>query len=173
MDARVPLDPMPEYLSYTTEILKRDMEVIGPIALYLYAAINSEDADFIVKLKDVSPDGSEFVLTRGWLKASHREVDKKKSKPWHPYHPHINAVPVKPGEINEYAIEIRPISNLFRKGHRIKLEIWSCDYPSDPVDRTLDWPGWSHLSYDKETSYKVYHNQKYPSHLVLPIISEE
>ncbi|MFH1487950.1 MAG: CocE/NonD family hydrolase [Pseudomonadota bacterium] len=171
MDARVPLDPMPKYLSYATEPLDRDMEVVGPIALYLYAAIDSEDADFIVKLKDVSPDGSEFVLTRGWLKASHRELDKEKSTPWQPYHPHTRAIPVIPGDINEYAIEVRPISNLFRKGHRIKLEIWSCDYPSDPVDRTLDWPGWSHLSYNKKTSYKIYHDRQYPSHFILPMIS--
>jgi len=165
-----PLDPMPEYLSYSTEPLNQDTEVIGHIALYLYASIATDDADFIVKVKDVSPDGTEFVLSRGWLKASHREVDKKKSKPWQPYHPHLRAIPVVPDEINEYAIEIRPIANLFRKGHKIKLEIWSCDYPSDPMDVTLSWPTWSHLSYDKETSYKIYHSLRYPSRLLLPRI---
>ncbi len=170
MGSRQPLDPMPQYLSYTTEALNQDTEVIGPVALFLYAAISSDDADFIVKLKDVSPDGTEFVLSRGWLKASHREVDKEKSRPWQPYHPHTRAVPIVPGEINEYAIEIRPISNLFRKGHKIKLEIWSCDFPSDPTDLTLQWPLWSHLSYDKETSYKIYHTEQYPSHLLLPIM---
>lgn len=75
-----PLDPMPEYLSYATEPLNQDTEVIGHMALYLYASIATADADFIVKVKDVSPDGTEFVLSRGWLKASHREVDKEKSK---------------------------------------------------------------------------------------------
>jgi len=166
-----PLDPMPEYLLYTTEALNQDTEVIGPIALYLYASISSDDADFIVKLKDVSPDGTEFVLSRGWLKASHREIDPERSKPWQPFHPHTSATPVIPGDINEYAIEIRPIANLFRKGHKIKLEIWSCDYPSDKFDATLSWPMWSHLSYEKETSYKIYHSQQYPSRLVLPLIA--
>lgn len=123
----------------------------------------------IVKVKDVSPDGSEFVLSRGWLKASHRELDEEKSQLWQPYHPHTSAVPVIPGEINQYAIEIRPIANLFRKGHKIKLEIWGCDYPSDPVDLTLSWPLWSHLSYDKEVAYKIYHGTKHPSRLILPI----
>lgn len=164
---------MPEYLSYTTEPLDQDAEIAGPVALYLYASITSDDADFIVKLKDVSPDGSEFVLSRGWLKASHREVDKEKSKPWQPYHPHTSATPVVPGEINEYTIEIRPISNLFKKGHKIKLEIWGCDFPSDPVDFTLLWPLWSHLSYDQETSYKIYHTPQYRSYLLLPIIPGE
>ncbi len=172
MAARFPLDPMPEFLTYTTEPMKEDTEIVGPVALYLYASISGEDADFIVKLKDVSPDGNEFVLTRGWLKASHRELDKKKSRFWQPYHPHTRAVPVTPGEVNEYAIEVRPIANLFKKGHRIKLEIWGCDYPSDPVDRTLDWPGWSHLSYNKEVVYKIHHDGRYPSYLILPVIEK-
>jgi putative CocE/NonD family hydrolase len=167
-----PLDPLPSYLSYTTDALREDLEIIGPIALYLHASVSGDDADFIVKLKDVSPDGSEFVLTRGWLKASHRELDKEKSKPWQPFHPHTGAKPVIPGEINEYAIEIRPISNLFRKGHKIKLEIWGCDYPADPVDMTLSWPHFSHISLDKEVSYKIYHGPQFQSRLVLPIIAE-
>ncbi len=161
---------MPEYLIYTSEPLKQDTEIIGPIALYLYAAISSDDADFIVKLKDVSPDGSEFVLTRGLLRASHRALDEKKSKPWQPYHLHTSATSIVPGEINEYAIEIRPIANLFKKGHQIKLEIWGCDYPADRLDISLSWPIFSHVSYDKPTSYKIYHTPEYPSHLVLPII---
>ena len=164
------MDPIPEYLSYTTETFKEDTEVVGPIALYLYAAIATDDADFIVKVKDVSPDGNEFVLSRGWLKASHRELDMEKSKPWQPYHPHRKAIPVVPGEINEYAIDIRPIANLFKKGHKLKIEIWSCDYPMEPLDFTLLYPMWSHLSYDKETSYKIYHSAQYPSRLVLPMI---
>jgi len=110
------------------------------------------------------------VLSRGWLKASHRELDSEKSKPWQPYHPHRKATPVVPGEINEYAIEIRPIANLFKKGHRIKIEIWSCDYPLEHFDLTLLWPNWSHLSYEKETSYKIYHSANYPSRITVPII---
>lgn len=168
-----PMDPVPEYLSYTTEAFNEDTQIIGPMALYLYASITSDDADFIVKVKDTSPDGTESVLSRGWLKASHREVDKARSKPWEPYHPHTRAIPVIPGEVNEYAIDIRAIANLFRKGHRIKIEIWSCDFPIDPVDLTLSWPLWSHLSYDKEVSYKIYHGQKYPSRLLLPVIPRE
>ena len=166
-----PLYPMPQYLSYTTEALTEDTEVIGQVALYLFASISSDDADFIVKLKDVSPDGSEFVLTRGWLKASHKEVDKERSKPWQPWHPHTRAIPVIPGKVNEYAIEIRPIANLFRKGHRIKLEIWGCDYPLDPEDLTwLGFPSSSHLPHDKEVSYRIYHSPECPSRLVLPVI---
>jgi len=170
--AKAPIDPVPDYLSYTTEPFNQDVTIIGPIALNLYASLTGEDGDFIVKLKDVSPDGSEFVLTRGWLKASHREVDKKQSKPWQPWHPHTRAVPVVPGEVTEYAIEIMPIANLFKKGHKLKLEIWGCDYPLDAVDPILQWPWRSHLSYDKEVSYQIYHSPKYPSRLLIPIIQK-
>ena len=167
-----PMDPMPGYVEYTTETFTEDIEIIGHIALYLHASISSDDAHWIVKLKDISPDGTEFVLTRGWLKASHRELDKDKSKPWQPYHPHTSSTPIVPGEINEYAIEIRPIANLFKKGHKIKLEIWGCDYPlpKDGFDATLVWPVWSHLPFEKEVSYKIYHSKQYPSHLLLPVI---
>lgn len=170
LETPYPLDRMPEYLSYTTDPVKQDTEILGPIALDLYASISSEDADFITKVKDIGPDGSESVLSRGWLKASHREIDEKKSRPWQPYHPHTKSTPVVPGEINEYSIEIRPIANLFKKGHKIQLEIWPCDFPKEPMDLTLSWPTWNHLPCDKETSYRIYHTKTYPSHLLLPMI---
>jgi len=165
-----PLDPMPEHLMYSTEPLGQDVYVIGPIALYLHASMATDDGDFIVVIKDAGPDGSTSVLSRGWLKASHRELDEGQSRPWQPYHPHLRAIPVVPGQINEYAIEVRPIANVFERGHRIRLEIWSCDYPVELDDLTLGWPTWSHLSYDKETSYRIYHSGRYPSRLVLPIV---
>lgn len=167
-----PLDPRPGYLSYSTEALTEDLEVTGPIALYLYASISSDDADWIVKVTDVGPDGSQCVLSRGWLKASHKELDFAKSKTWKPYHPHTGSVPIVPGEINEYAIEIKPIANLFKRGHRIKLEIWGCDYPlaEDGPDPMLSYPAFAHLPNPKETLHSVYHTPQYASHLLVPVI---
>ncbi len=170
-----PMDPLPEHVEYTTEPLDKDLKIVGPIALYLHASLSGDDAHFIAKVKDVPPEGTETVLSRGWLKASHRAIDNKKSKPWQPYHPHTkeSVKPVNPEEINEYAIEIRPIANLFKKGHRIKIEIWGCDYPlmqKDGIDFTLAWPGWAHLPFEYQVSYKIYHSHKYPSRLVLPVI---
>jgi putative CocE/NonD family hydrolase len=170
-----PMNPPPKYLDYATDALMKDTEIIGPVALYFYASISSDDANWIVKLKDVRPDGSEFVLSRGWLKASHRELDKGKSKPWQPYHPHRRSVPVIPGEINEYAIDIRPVAYRFKAGHKIKLEVWGCDYPmqKDGLDMTLAWPVWSHLPNPKETLHTVFHTAKYPSYILLPFGSRE
>jgi predicted acyl esterase len=168
-----PLDPPPEFLSYSTGPLEKDVEVVGPVVLYLYAALSGEDADFIVKLKDVGPEGTQTVLSRGWLKASHRTIDQERSRPWQPFHPHTEAVPVIPGEVNEYVIEVRPIANLFKKGHEIVLEVRSCDYPMEPLDLTLLWPLWSHLSYSKEVDYEIHHSPEYPSRLVLPVMPKD
>ena len=123
-----PLSPKPDILSYETQPFQEDFQVIGPIALYLNASLTSGDGDFLVNIQDVEPDGTGTVLTRGWLKASHREVDESKSHPWRPYHPHVNPQPVPEGEVLEYAIEIQPIANVFKAGHRLRLEIWPCDW---------------------------------------------
>ena len=74
----------------------------------------------------------ERELTRGWLKASHRAIDPTRSKPWRPWHPLTRQAQKKviPGEITEYAIEILATANLFRRGHRICIEIASADMPT-------------------------------------------
>ncbi|MGE0036081.1 MAG: CocE/NonD family hydrolase C-terminal non-catalytic domain-containing protein [Xanthobacteraceae bacterium] len=113
----------------------------------MYAEIDHDDTNWIVVLKDVGPDVSvmsvregerelpknfpEREVTRGWLKASHRALDSERSRPRKPWHPLTRAArePVVPGEINEYAVEIMATANLFRKGHRICLEITSLDLP--------------------------------------------
>lgn len=153
-------------LKYLTSPMSEDMEVTGPIALYLYASIDTDDTNWIVTLTDVDEHGAETELTRGWLKASHRAVDKGKSKPWQPYHPHTKPEAVIPGEIYEYAIEVRPTSNVFRAGHCVKLEIASMDLPMPPKRG----PKPHHLASSRTTLHKIYRNEKWPSHLLLPII---
>jgi predicted acyl esterase len=130
-----------ERLRYMTDPLPEDTLIIGPISLTLYASIDQEDTNWIVILKDIGPDVSvrtarqgersvpdnlpERELTRGWLKASHKALDPKRSKPWAPWHPLTMETqkPVVPGEVNEYQIEILSTANLFEKGHRICLDI--------------------------------------------------
>jgi putative CocE/NonD family hydrolase len=159
-------------VKYLTPPLTEDVEVTGPIALYLYAAIDQEDTNWIVALRDVAPDGREIELTRGWLKASHRAVDETKSEPWRPWHPHLNPGPVVPGGIYEYPIEIISTSNVFKAGHRIKLEIMSLDYPgSTPLHPGL-YPRLfpNHMCSSKTTLHKIYRDKEHQSYLLLPII---
>lgn len=177
-------------LRYMTDPLPEDTLVIGPSALYLYASLDQEDTNWIVILKDVGPDVSvrtareaetqvptnlpERELTRGWLKASHRALDPKRSKPWKPWHPLTKEAwkPVKPGEVELYAIEILPTANLFKRGHRICLEITSLDLPTGVAGATnVEYIPY-HICSSKTTLHKIYRNEKYPSHLLLPIISK-
>jgi hypothetical protein len=173
---------------YLTDPLPYDVEITGPSALYLYASIDQEDTNWIVILKDVGPDVSvrtaregeteipgdlkERELVRGWLKASHRALDEKRSKPWKPWHPITREAqkPVVPGEITEYAIEILATSNLFKAGHRICVEITSMDMPTGTAGFTnVEYVPY-HIGSSKTTVHKIYHSQEYPSHLLLPVV---
>ncbi|MCS7143298.1 MAG: CocE/NonD family hydrolase [Aigarchaeota archaeon] len=160
-----------ESISYATRPLDSDTEVTGPIALYLFASIDKTDTNWIVSLRDVAPDGTEVELTKGFLKASHREVDEARSRPWAPYHPHTKAVPVEPMRVYEYAISLAPTSNVFKKGHRIKLEITSADYPgfAVPAHGRMHHP-W-HVCSNMTVVHRIYRDPGNQSHLLLPIIS--
>jgi putative CocE/NonD family hydrolase len=150
-------------VKYTTEPFPRDVEMTGPIALYLSASLSTQDANWMVDIKDIDADGSERLVTKGWLKASHRTVDPVRSKPYQPFHPHTESVPITPGDICEYAIEIRETSNIFNAGHSLQLAIKGEDSPYD--DRI-----WYHLPNMRETKHTIYHNKNYLSYLLLPII---
>jgi predicted acyl esterase len=157
-------------LKYLTPPLSQDLTVIGPGALYLYAAIDQDDTNWIVKLFDVDEKGDE-VLNMGtvYLKASHRAVDESKSKPYAPWHPHTeeSIEVIKPGEVYEYAIELLPLGNVFKAGHRIKLEIYSMEHGKDP-DMLLHYH--PHVCSSRTTMHKIYRDMKYQSHLLLPVI---
>jgi len=163
----------PDHVSFTTDPFESDTEVVGPMALYLHASIDTTDAHFIAVVKDVEPDGTNRILTRGWLKASHRELDAEQSERWRPYHPHTDPQPVEPGAIERYAIEIQPIANRFEAGHRLQLEIWPMDYPAeDYYDQTLLWGRVHHIPHGEDVTYDLYHDSSRPSHLLLPVVDE-
>lgn len=177
-------------LRYMTDPLPEDLLIAGPSVLNLFAAIDQDDTNWIVSLKDVGPDGSvrtvregerdlprdlhERELTRGWLKASHRAVDPARSKPWRPWHPLTKQAQKKvvPGEINEYAIEILATANLFRRGHRICIDIASADMPTGVGGATNAEYVPNHIVSSKTTLHKIYHDGKRPSHLLLPVIPQ-
>ena len=130
-------------LVFRTESAEKPFEITGPLVLKLFAISDQDDTDWFVFIKDEFPDGSEKILTRGFLKASHRALDIEKSKSWRPWHPHDKVELITPGEVYEYEIEIVPTCNLFLEGHSLKLEISSCDpatnliYTHDPIPRSV------------------------------------
>jgi predicted acyl esterase len=158
-------------VSYATQPLDADVEITGPMAMYLHAAIDTDDTNWMAYLYDVAPNGTERELTRGFLKASHRRLDDEQSTPWEPYHPHTDREPVTPGQICEYAIAFAPTANVFKVGHRIKLQIRSMDLPGGSAPAALGinhLP--SHLCSSRTTVHHIYHDADRPSHLLLPVI---
>lgn len=168
-------------LIYSTPPLNEPVEITGSAILYLYASLDQEDANFIVHLYDVAPNGEKSLLEDGYLKASHRTIDESRSKPWRPYHNHRKPEPVKPGQIYQYVIPIRPISNVFLPRHRIEIEITTMNpivkarYTEHPTSRGGAGGGLNtmgHLPSFRLTYYKIYRDAKYQSHIFLPIIPE-
>ena len=114
----------------------------------------------------------ERELTRGWLKASLREEDAARSKPWKPWHKLTRAAQQKvvPGEVVEYRIELLATANLFRAGHRICVEIRSLDVPTGIGSATNAEYVPYHVCSSRTTLHHIYHDTQRPSHLLLPVI---
>jgi predicted acyl esterase len=154
-------------LKYYSPALVENTEVVGPMALNLFASSRGNDIYFFVSLWDVDPQGNETLLTRGYLKGSHRELDLEQSKPWQPVHTHTNPQPLIPGEIYEFAIEISPTGHLFKAGHKIGLKIsGTIDEPPKTGGESLHEP---HLTSQQFNIVTIYHDAEHPSHLLLPI----
>ena len=121
------------------------------------------------------PTCRERELTRGWLKASHRALDPERSKPWQPWHQLTRQARQNgrcPARSTEYAIEILATANLFRRGHRICVEITSLDLPTGVAGATNAEYVPYHIVSSRTTLHKIYHDAKRPSHLLLPIIPQ-
>jgi predicted acyl esterase len=129
---------MGDGVTFLTAPLERETEVTGPSAVKLYVSSSTTDADIFAVLRVLSPDLKEVVfqgaidphtpIGQGWLRASHRQLDKKVSKPYRPYHTHSKKEPLKPGQVVALDIEIWPTSIVVPAGYRIALTIRGKDY---------------------------------------------
>jgi hypothetical protein len=153
-------------VTYVTDPLPEEMEVTGPIALYLYASLSNTNANWIVELLDVAPGGEVTILSKGWLKASFRALDLAQSEPYRPWHGYTEHVPVGPGKIEEYAIQIHDTSNSFLPGHRLGLVIKGLDHSLEGGWNTIFY----HLPCSLEVTQTVHHDAEFQSHLLLPVI---
>ena len=161
-------DPTSQVLTWTTEPLEQDVMIAGPIAVVLYASSDQLDTDFFVKLWDQVPSGTgqnhrDVLLARGWLRASHRELDESRSTIGRPFHPHRDPKPIEPGKVYRFDIEVWPIAHVFVTGNRIRLQITNGD--SSVTDGN-----YSHFYGLKFGSDTIFHDADHPSHVVLPVI---
>ncbi|GHO63636.1 X-Pro dipeptidyl-peptidase [Ktedonobacter sp. SOSP1-52] len=150
-----------DVLCYTTPPLTRPLEVTGPIELVLSVSSSAVDTDFTGKLVDVFPDGRAENLTDGILRARYRDSFA---------HPTL----IEPGHIYTLHLDLGATSNVFRVGHRIRLEISSSNFPR--FDRHTNTGGTLAAESAEacvQARNRVYHSDTFPSHLVLPIIERE
>lgn len=156
---------MPPGVHFQSAPFERETEVTGPVALYFHATLDQPDATFVVTLRDVAPDGSSRTLTKGWLRASQRELDSDLSRPWRPWQKHTRREHLEPGRSHAYAIEIRETSNVFKPGHRLALDIRG-------QDSTAEDPIWVHTCNPIATHHAVQFGGDFESYLLLPLIPE-
>jgi putative CocE/NonD family hydrolase len=146
-----------DVLCYTTPELKEDLEVTGPLKIHLFAATTARDTDFTARVVDVYPDGRAYNLVDGIKRArALKSVEQ----------PEL----INPGEVYEYVISMGNTSNLFRKGHRIRIQISSSNFPM--FDRNMNTG--NPIGEDSRgiiANQSIYHNTEYTSYIDLPVIT--
>ena len=146
----------PDVLTFTTDVLTEDMEITGPISATIWASSDAKDTDFTATLTDLEPDGKAIALCEGIVRARFRNGTE-------------NPQMMVPGEIYKFEIDMWNTSNSFIKGHRIRIEISSSNFPrynrnlnsGNPIASDID------ITLANQT---VYHGIQYPSYINLPVI---
>ena len=151
-----PLDGRNDVLVYQTPPLDQDIEVTGPVLLKLWASSSAPDTDFTAKLIDVRPDGLAVNLTYGIVRARYRDG-------------YDNPSLIEPGTPYEYTIRLNPTGMLFRRGHRIRLDVSSSDFPNFDRNHNTGADFWSDPEL-RVAHQTVLHDPEHPSRLVLPVI---
>jgi putative CocE/NonD family hydrolase len=151
-----PLDRRRDVLVFTTELLQQDLEVTGPVVVKLWAASTAPDTDFTAKLVDVYPDGFAVPVCHGILRASYRDSFEE---------PKL----ITPGEVYEYTLPLRATGNLFKKGHRVRVDISSSNFPFFDRNHNTGRPFYEDTELVAATQ-TVFHDARYPSRIILPII---
>ena len=152
-----PAEPM--CLTYTSEVLAADLDVIGLVTLTLFASSDCPDTDFVAKLCDVFPDGRSILVVDGILRARYRKSRFRQKL-------------LKSGQVYRFEIDLWPTAWRFAAGHRLRVAVTSSNYPR--FDRNLNTGKAATVPQKpKVATNTVYHERRYPSHLTLPVMETE
>ncbi len=160
--APIPLSARNDVLVFQSEPLAEDLEVTGEIAVKLWVSSSAVDTDFTAKLIDVYPPSPDFPggfdlnIGDGIVRARFRESLKYEKL-------------MEPGEIYELTIKLYPTSNVFKKGHRIRVDISSSNFPRFDLNPNTGEPLSDHRRMITAVN-TVYHDRDHPSHILLPVI---
>jgi putative CocE/NonD family hydrolase len=151
-----------DMLVFTSEALEAPVEVSGRIRVKLWAGSSAPDTDWVARLVDVHPDGYAQRLTDGIVRARYAEKSQYRRS-------HDELPPITPGTAREYTLDLWDISNVFLKGHRIRVEIASAYLPI--FARNLNTGENSLTSTAAQRAQQtIYHDAAHPSHVVLPVV---
>ena len=151
------IEKRPDVLVYSTPPLDDSIEVTGPVEVILYASSSAKDTDFTAKLVDVSPCGKAVNLTDGIVRARYRKSTEI-------------AQLLEPNEIYCFKIDLLATSNVFARGHQIRIEISSSNFPRFDRNPNTGKPATSRADFIVATQ-TVMHDADHPSHVRLPIAS--
>ena len=155
MDQR-PIEQRRDVLVYTTRALRQDVEAIGPVKAVLYVSTTVRDTDFTAKLVDVFPDGTARNLTDGILRLRYRSSLER-------------AEAAAPSQVYQVTVDAGVTGNVFLKGHRIRLEISSSNFPRFDRNPNTGTPVAGETKLLKATQ-TLYHDRQHPSRLVLMVM---
>jgi len=155
MDQR-PVERRRDVLVYTSRALKKDLEVVGPVRVVLYVSTTARDTDFTAKLVDVFPDGYARNLTDGILRMRYRNSLEKPE-------------PARAGEVYRLVIDAGVTGHVFMKGHRVRIEISSSNFPRFDRNPNTGGPIAAETALVTATQ-TIYHDRQHPSELLLPVI---
>ena len=159
----LPLKARQDVVVFQTEPLDEDVQVIGPIEVVLYCSSDAVDTDFTIKLVDVYPPSIDFPggfdmnLTDGIVRMSYRNGRHTRDL-------------IQPDSIYEVVVHPFPTANIFKKGHRIRIDISSSNFPRWDVNPNTGEPLGRHRRMEKAKN-TIYHSIDYPSRITLPIVS--
>jgi putative CocE/NonD family hydrolase len=155
---QTPVESRDDVLVYTTPILEQDVEVTGSISVHLWATSSAPDTDFVARLVDVHPNGYAQNLTDGIIRARYRDFV-------HGGQPSL----IEPGQAYEYEIDLWATSNLFKKGHQIRVDITSSCFPrwNRNLNTGQEFGSSSEMVVAHQT---ILHDAEHPSYIILPVV---
>jgi len=149
-------------LHYKTAPLERDIGIAGTAVLTLYLSSEVADTDIMAVLYDIDQEGNTLYIQRGFMRASHRNLDKTRTRSHDPYFSHDREDLLEPGKVYEIPVPLYPVAHVFRQGHQVQVGIMT------PV--TIPLPNWGFIIKNSPGIITVHHSEEHPSILTLPVI---
>ena len=145
-----------DVLVYTSDVLEEDLDVTGTVEVVLYISSDAKDTDFTVKLIDVHPDGRAFNIDETMQRVRYRQGYDRQ-------------VFMEPGEVYELRVSSMVTSNVFQKGHRIRIDVSSSNFPR--IARNLNTGGPNYNESEGVVAHNaVHHSREHPSRIVLSVV---